>query len=217
MSQITLHQGDCLEYLKTLKPGSVDAVVTDPPYGIAHKSNGQRFRSAVPISGDNDLALAESVIDWAKGIPLAMFYSPYRPLATKWRSVLVWSKGGHTGIGGDRETCWKRDAELVGVKDNKALNGKRDSCVLPFNARQGIASGHFCEKPIGLMVYLIEKLTQPGDIILDPFMGSGTTGVACVRTGRNFIGCEIDPTYFAIAQRRIADEQAKTALLETAS
>ncbi len=54
------------------------------------------------------------------------------------------------------------------------------------------------------MLYLLRKLTQPGDTVLDPFMGSGTTGVACVRTGRNFIGIEIDPAYFKIAQERIA-------------
>ena len=61
---------------------------------------------------------------------------------------------------------------------------------------------------------IIETITQPGDLILDPFMGSGTTGVACVRTGRRFIGIEIDPTYFAIAQRRIAEAQLQPRLFD---
>lgn len=57
------------------------------------------------------------------------------------------------------------------------------------------------------MRWCLELATNPGDTVLDPFMGSGTTGVACVQTGRNFIGCEIDPTYFAIAEKRIAAAQ----------
>ncbi len=73
---------------------------------------------------------------------------------------------------------------------------------------------HPAAKPPELIAGLIEQMTDPGDTILDPFMGSGSTGVACVRTGRNFIGMEIDPAYYATAQRRIADEQAKTSLLD---
>ena len=62
------------------------------------------------------------------------------------------------------------------------------------------------------MVKLVERITNPGDLILDPFMGSGTTGVACVQTGRNFIGIEIDPTYYAIAEKRIHDAQLQMRL-----
>jgi len=62
------------------------------------------------------------------------------------------------------------------------------------------------------MRWAIENYTNEGDTILDPFMGSGTTGVACVQTGRNFIGCEIDPTYFAIAEKRIKEAQEQLAL-----
>jgi DNA modification methylase len=64
------------------------------------------------------------------------------------------------------------------------------------------------------METLLRQFTDAGDIVLDPFMGSGTTGVACVRTGRSFIGIEIDPTYYAIAQRRIAEAQAQPSLLD---
>jgi DNA modification methylase len=62
------------------------------------------------------------------------------------------------------------------------------------------------------MRWAIENYTNEGDTILDPFMGSGTTGVACVQTGRNFIGIEIDPTYFAIAERRIKEAQMQLRL-----
>ena len=71
---------------------------------------------------------------------------------------------------------------------------------------------HPAQKPLALLTYLIEKATQPEDTVLDPFMGSGTTGVACVQTGRRFIGIEIDPKYYEIAQRRIAEAEAQLRL-----
>jgi site-specific DNA-methyltransferase (adenine-specific) len=196
-----------VKIMPSIPAGSVDIVVTDPPYGIAFKSNGQWFRRAVVMSGDDSTKIAEAIAQAFWGKPLAMFYSPFRSPAIKWRSVLVWNKGRHVGIGGDRETCWKRDFELIGVRDNKPLNGKRDSAILTFRALLHPPSGHFAEKPIDLMVYLIEKLSNPGDTVLDPCMGSGTTGVACVRSGRNFVGIEINKNYFQIAARRIREEQ----------
>jgi DNA modification methylase len=72
--------------------------------------------------------------------------------------------------------------------------------------------GHPCPKPLKFVKWLIKKGSKEGDTILDPFMGSGTTGVACVQTGRNFIGCEIDPGYFKIAEKRIHDAQQQMRL-----
>ena len=71
---------------------------------------------------------------------------------------------------------------------------------------------HPTQKPVALMQWCLEQVTQPGATILDPFMGSGTTGVACVKTGRNFIGIEIDESYFNIAQQRIEDAQRQMPL-----
>lgn len=193
----TLYCGDALEILPTLS--DVDAVVTDPPYGISHASNGQLFKDAEPIAGDNDLSAYALVSEFAECF--VAFYSPYNPPPIKWRSVLVWDKGAHVGIGGDRETCWKRDHELIGVRGNQPLQGKRDSSVLRYNAVLPPPTGHFCEKPVSLMEYLISKLSE--QIICDPFMGSGTTGVACANLGRKFIGIEIDESYFQIACERI--------------
>ena len=70
-----------------------------------------------------------------------------------------------------------------------------------------IYTNHPSQKPIQLLRMIVEKYTNSGDLILDPFMGSGTTGVACMQTGRNFIGIEIDPKYYAIAEKRIAEAQ----------
>jgi site-specific DNA-methyltransferase (adenine-specific) len=196
----TLYLADCLEILPNLP--KVDAVITDPPYGIRHKTNGQWFLQATPIRGDGDTTLIEKLDEWCGARAFVSFFSPYNPPPVQWRSVLVWAKGAHVGIGGDRETCWKRDAEMIGVKGNLPLNGARDSCVLRFNAvTPPPPSGHFCEKPVQLMEYLVSKLQET--TILDPFMGSGTTGVACANLGRKFIGVEIEPKYFDIACTRI--------------
>jgi 16S rRNA G966 N2-methylase RsmD len=207
MNGVTLYQGDCLEVLKTLESGSVDAVVTDPPYGISLRSHGQLFGSASEIIGDSSVYLAETIygICADRNLPVAMFFSPYRWFVNGWRNVLVWNKGVHVGAGGDQKTCWKRDVEMVGIAFNRPLNGNRESSVLNFNAISPNFVGlkHPAEKPLPLMRYLVEKMTQPGDTILDPFMGSGTTGVACVQTGRKFIGIEIDEDYYAIAQKRL--------------
>lgn len=191
---IQLYHGDCLDIMPTLEAGSVDAVITDPPYGIKHRTHGQIFVHALPIKGDDDEIIASEMLKLCEQskMTVACFFSPYRYIDAGWRSVLVWNKGAHVGIGGDRETCWKRDFELIGVRDNKKLNGKRDSGVIYIPALSPPPTGHVAEKPVRLMNYLIIKLTNPGDTILDPFMGSGTTGVACVQTGRNFIGIELD-------------------------
>ena len=202
---IQLYCGDCLKLLPEMEPGSVDAVVTDPPYGIGHKSHGQLFKRADPIAGDADWSVAETVINWAArlGLPVVSFFSPYNPPDIAWRSVLVWSKGAHVGIGGDRETCWKRDFELIGVWGNRPLNGQRDSAVLAYPALLPPPTGHVAEKPVELLAYLVCKVTQPGDTAFDPYMGSGTTAVACVKLGRKCIGIEIEPKYFEIAVRRV--------------
>lgn len=212
----TLYQGDCLDILPTLEAGSVDAVITDPPYGIDFESHGQRFVHAIPISGDSDTALIEYTYNYCKyyNIPLACFFSPYKPPPVLWRSILVWSKGGHVGGGGDIKTCFKRDHESIGISFNRPLNGKRDNSVIYVPALFGQVNGHFAEKPLRLMEYLILKLTNQGDTILDPFMGSGTTGVACMKTGRNFIGIELDPDYYRIAEQRIKNTAGEFVLTD---
>ena len=200
--QITIYHGDCREILPTLGP--VDLVLTDPPYGINHRSHGQLFREAIPILGDSN----GSSYQWLDGLglPLVAFYSPYAMPDIEWRSILVWVKGKHVGIGGDRETCWKRDFELIGVKRNHDLEGGRDSAVLMFNAVSPPPSGHVAEKPIGLMRYLVQKITRVDETVLDPFMGSGTTLRAAKDLGRKAIGIEIEERYCEIAVKRLAQE-----------
>lgn len=203
---IELHFGDCLEILPDL--GRVDAVITDPPYGIAladHDPVFSRRKRDPSIRGDRDQSAGIRVSEWARGrgIPLAMFASPYKPWPGKWRNLLVWDKGPAVGRGGDPRTCWKRTWELIQVAGNGPLRMGRKESIIRDHVRPDHFMLHPTRKPISLMVTLIEQLTKPGDIVLDPFMGSGSTGEACAITGRRFIGIEIDPEYFAIAEARI--------------
>jgi len=204
---IQLYLGDCRDVLPTLNASHIQAMITDAPYGIGFESHGQHFKGAEVIHGDDSLDAALWALQMTADLPTACFFSPFRPLPVKWRSVLVWAKGPQVGIGGDRETCWKRDFELIGVRSNAALNGKRDSAVLTsWPADVVKPTGHPAEKPVGLMAYLVKKLT-PEDglepVVIDPFMGTGTTALACIETGRKCIGIEIDRQWFALAVRRI--------------
>ena len=200
---IDLYLGDTLA-LDWEEMGGFHALITDAPYGIKFKSHGQHFKGDSPIAGDESTDAALTVLGMAAGNPTACFFSPYKPLPIKWRSVLVWSKGKDTGIGGDRETCWLRDIELIGIRDNKPLNGKRDSSLLTqFPARRGKCTEHPAEKPVALMRYLVEKLTQPGEVVFDAFMGTGATAVAAIEAGRRFRGCEIKREWFDVAVSRV--------------
>ena len=194
-----------------------DVLITDPPYGINLQSHGQLFPPNERIAGDRDTRLAEDIysICRVRQLPIAMFFSPYAWLGG-WRSILVWDKGNHVGAGGDRQTCWKRDFEMIGVAFNGPLQGERDSAVLRFNAISPnfVGTVHPAEKPLDLMMYLVQKLTEPNKRVLDPCMGSGATGVACVRLGRRFLGIECDAHYFDIAVQRIEAELSRHPLFE---
>jgi DNA modification methylase len=202
----TLFLGDCREILPTLGTDIADAVVTDPPYGIALQENGRNGYDWT-IAGDADQQLGTAVLQWAaeQGLPTVAFASAKKPWPGEWRQRLIWDKGPAVGGGGDIATCWKFCWDFVQVARTGVLNGKRDSDVLPFWVTQQDYHDHPNQKPVRLLVYLIEKVTEPGSLVLDPFMGSGSTGVACVRTGRDFIGCEIDPGHFETACKRIRE------------
>jgi DNA modification methylase len=213
---VRLYLGDCLEVLPWLS--GVDAVVTDPPYGIAYASGmtGHNGGTSLPgISGDEDASLRDAVIAWMNGLSGIVFgsWKVARPEAT--RAVLIWEKGDHVGMG-DLSLPWKPNTEEIYVL-GKRFSGHRGSSVLKFNApvswnSVGFGRVHPHEKPLDLMNELVGKVD--GRIILDPFMGSGTTGVACVRTGRRFIGIEKEPGYFWKAAARIGAELSRAPLFE---
>jgi len=202
---IQLYLGDCLEILPQLEAGSVDAVVTDPPYGITNSSGWNGLHGDCSITGDESTTVRDKVLQMYIGLPAIVFGSwrIKRPEGT--RAVLIWDKGGHSGMG-DLSFPWKPNFEEIYIIGN-GFSGRRTTSVLAhyihpsFNASRT----HPNEKPIYLMNELVGKC--PAGTILDPFMGSGTTGVACVQTGRKFIGIEIEEKYFDIAVKRIQQAQ----------
>lgn len=223
----TLYLGDCLDVLPTL--GKVDAVVTDPPYGIRLQNHcvGQcmdgskrqrRTSDDWSIKGDESHDVADAIRKWAdaRGVCVAMFGSAFKPYGGDWRNILVWSKGLAVGGGGDPERCFKRTHELIFIANNGPLRGKRDGSVIDWPIVPAEFEFHPAQKPVGLMAYLIEQLTDAGNLVCDPCMGSGSTALACIETGRMFMGVEADADRFEVALKRIreAERMAKCDLFK---
>lgn len=210
----TLYLGDCRELLDGLQ---VDSVVSDPPYGIDltnHRATQERLGRVYTIIGDGCQTVGLEVLEWAeaRNLTTIFFSSPRKPWPGKWRNLLVWDKGGAVGGGGDIATCWKQTWELIQIARNGPLAGQRDEAVLRYPMNPQKSSLHPAQKPVALMQYLVNKATT--GTVFDPFMGSGSTGVACVQLDRPFIGAEIDPRHFDTACQRIeqAQSQGKLAL-----
>ena len=193
--------GDCLEVMQTLGP--VDAVVTDPPYGIAHSSNYGASWSGRQIANDHDTSARDAALMEARTSSFLVFGSWKRQHPAGTHTVLIWDKGDAAGMG-DLSVPWKPNHEEIYVI-GKGFSGERGPGILRHNNVTWESKGraHPNAKPVSLMMDLIGKVA--GETILDPFMGSGTTLVACAKLGRKGIGIEIDPDYFEIACKRVED------------
>jgi site-specific DNA-methyltransferase (adenine-specific) len=208
----TLYLGDCLDYMKGTPPA--DAMITDPPYGIGLRNgdvDGHRSERWDSIAGDHDQGVGNLAIDWA--LPcrtVAVFASPWKPWPGNWRNLIVWDKGGAVGGGGDIATCLKRSWELLQVKNRDPYKGQRIESVWRFPITPADTLEHIAAKPVPLVERIV-SIFSPASVI-DPFMGSGTTGVACSRLNVPFIGIEIEPKYFDIACERIENAQRQERL-----
>ena len=203
VSDFQLYHGDCLEILPTLEAGSVDLCLTDTPYGVGLDYN----------------TYEDSIENWRK------MFIEFVPEARRVSSMVVMPSCQINELEFIYKTyppdwliCWHKGSPgtsaYIGFNDWEPLlvYGKTDKlCMHDYlsvtNKEKMGNYGHPCPKPIRWATWIIERASNPGDTILDPFMGSGTTGVACHLTGRNFIGIEIDETYFKIAEQRIKTAQ----------
>jgi site-specific DNA-methyltransferase (adenine-specific) len=198
----TLYQGDCREILPTL--GKVEAVVTDPPYGMAFKSN-HRIIEHREIANDKD----DTLLAWACEIDAS--HSKY--VFCRWdniyampkpKSLITWVKNNWSM--GDLLHEHGRQTEVAlfysGAEHQWPNERPSDVVMAPRTAN----SYHPTEKSVELMQKVVKWTSG---IVIDPFMGSGTTGVACVKMNRSFIGIELDPDYFEIACQRIRDAYAQ--------
>jgi DNA modification methylase len=192
----TLYLGDCLDLLPDL--GWVDAIVSDVPYGVSFKCGWDNKFKGVEIANDTNPRARDLVTDWLDGRPAMLFGSWKVPKPEGTKATLIWDKGT-VGMG-DLALPWFPGTEEIYVLGGGYV-GTRTTPVLRHYVRNEF---HPTEKPVSLMMDLLGKCA-PEWSILDPFMGSGTTGVACVNLGRRFIGIEIEPKYFDIACRRIEE------------
>lgn len=176
--------GDCLDVLPTL--GAVDVVISDPPYP------------------DIDKGFEITPIDFLSGLQCRqlLFWSAVEPFPLDYTAIHIWHKPN-----GNSSQHYERIFERNGQRTCRVF---RVAAILPnYVQYKAECVDHPTQKPRKLLLDLVERYTKPGDTVLDPFMGSGTTGVACAQLGRSFIGIEKDPQYFAIAQRRIEQAQAQ--------
>ena len=204
--------GDCLEVMPTL--GKVDAVVTDPPYGVGYSSGMEGAYNGAVIIGDASTEARDAALSIIR-CPALVFGSWKMSTPRGAHTALVWDKGLAAGMG-DLSVPWKPNFEMIFVV-GKGFFGSRDDGVLKGHTIVSWASAgrtHPTEKPVSLMVALLSKC-PPEWTILDPFAGSGTTGVACLRLGRRFVGIEKDPAYFRLACDRLRAEENGSTLQAT--
>jgi site-specific DNA-methyltransferase (adenine-specific) len=230
IGRATLHLGDCLGLMSSAIPAmSAAACITDPPYGINTKSDGQG-----KLSPWGDLCnSAYWYAEWIKAArsrlrPDGCLWSclNWRSMVTfqkascdlRWpiESMLVWDKRW-IGPGGQKGLRPSYEMVALFAGDEFSIDNRGLPDIQAFKWSGLKPTGHPAEKPVGLMSFLVENSTKPDDLVFDPFLGSGTTGVAAVQAGRDFIGFEQDEAWFEFACRRIEQAQSQGSLFGEAA
>jgi site-specific DNA-methyltransferase (adenine-specific) len=205
--------GDCLDLVRRLPTGCVDAVVTDPPYGMGWDTDSKRF-----TGGNLALRRGEGRDDWGpvRGDEVPFDPSPWLPFprVVLWGAnhfaarlpvgtTLVWLKKADHLFG-----TFLSDAEVGWMKGGHGVYCHREQFPPPSRMAEGDGRVlHPNQKPVGLMRWCLGRLRLgPGALVLDPYCGSGTTGVVAVRMGFRFIGMEVDPDHAAVARKRIESD-----------
>ena len=214
---------DCLITMSRMEDKSVDLILTDPPYGMSYERHIQDKKHKKIDNDDN--------LDWLpnfmcelkrvsnKNSHIYMFCSWHNIDIFKQefsknfhlKNVLIWNKGGggmgdlRTDFGGVYEMILF-GTKLCDIENQRGLNGSRDTNII--NGRKSGNEFHPTQKPTDLIEYLLRKSMKDGDIVYDPFMGSGTTAIACKSLGLDYIGSELDEDYYKIIQKRLSKVQA---------
>lgn len=222
MKNIKLIHGDCLDVLKQIPNESIDCVVTDPPYKIV---KGGCTNKAVRYSGTshdelkNGTIFKNNEIQFSDWIPV--LYNKVKDgshvyimcndrnmrellnvayeSGFKLLNILTWKKSKHN----PNRYYLKNSEFIVMLRKGKAVNINNMGTYQVLEVNNVEKKQHPSDKPVDLMQILVENSSQEDDVVLDLFMGAGSTGVACAKTNRRFIGIEIDEKYFKIAKNRI--------------
>ena len=223
---IKLNNGDSIEYIKGLKDNSVDAVITDPPYNISKDNNFKSMgRSGIDFGewdkGFNLNNWIEIVAPKVKKGGNIVIFNAWRNLGEiadtlemfgfEVKDMIRWEKSNPMPRNRDRRFIVDYEVAIWAVKKGGKWTFNRlsesydrpliNSSLTPKSEKEG--NGHPTQKPVAVMEWLIEHLTDEEDIVFDPFMGSGSTGVACKNLNRSFIGSELEKEYFNISKKRI--------------
>ena len=232
MKNVKIINGNSIELLKKLKGGSVDMIATDPPYKVTARGNagnsGGMLQKKLAMQGKifqhNDVNPIDYIPEFYRilkdgshcyimtnHVNLQEILNTATECGFKFIKSLIWNKGnkimGQYYMSQFEYILFFRKGK--GKKINKC--GTADILDIP-NKKTKNEEGkniHDTEKPVGLMKVLIENSSQEGEIVLDPFMGVGSTGMASVESNRKFIGIELDENYFEIAKQRIEDTYNK--------
>lgn len=189
---VTLYHGDCREVLPSITPGSVALLLTDPPYGMDYKplrgSDGSK-RWAEGVRGDSEPFDPGHLLPFGRCVLWgANWYADRLPTSGGW---LVWDKTPK----GIKDGFYASHAELAWT--NCCASVRKFSCQWGGEARNGEPHLHPTQKPVALMRWVLSQFTEPGDLILDPYAGSGPVAEACRDTGRRYVGVEIEERYCA--------------------
>jgi len=203
VSNVQLYCGDSLDVLPTLEAGMIRMAFADPPY-----NNGTAYNSYEDQRPDYQ-EWCEQWFRECRRIAQRVVITPGHGNLWMWGKIEkpwgigCWYKPGNPANSVLGWVTW--EPWLYYTTDYRALGGP-DSIRATVSKQAGVGD-HPCPKPLDLLIGLVKKVTKPGDVVLDPFMGSGTTGVACILTGRGFVGIELDEGYYNIAESRIETAQ----------
>lgn len=223
MSNYKLYQGDCLEVMKDIEDGSVDLVVTDPPYLCDYSRHDNKSRFSKKIANDENTDKNEKMIRqyfkecyrimkkdtaiycFCNYKKIDFFKQELEKTGFNLKNIIVWDKQ-RNGMGDLKTTFgYSHEFILFASKGQPKIRGRRISDVWQFKRVSSKQQVHQNQKPTELLSLAITKSSDEGMIVFDGFMGSGSTGVACLNTNRNFIGIELDEGYFETAKERIEE------------
>ena len=226
---IKLYNDDCIKKFATMPRNKVDAIITDPPYNISRDNNFKTMNRAGIDFGEWDKDF--DLVDWIKYCEPVLKKGGNIVIFNDWKNMsyiveeleknnfevkdlIRWEKTNPMPRNRDRRFITDYEVAVWAVKkgDKWTFNRLSETYERPeivcgiTSKKEKIDGGHPTQKPVEVMEWLIKRLSNENDIILDPFMGSGSTGVACKNTNRRFIGIELDKDYYNMAIKRLGDD-----------
>ena len=184
-----IYCGDCLDLMREMPDKSVDLVLTDPPYGIG--------------IANNPIRQMHEKMDWDNAIPTSEYFSELFRIS---ENQIIWGGNFFDLPPTQCFLLWDKEQPetfSTSMCEQAWTSFKSPAKLFRYRVVDGVVKEHPTQKPLPLMMWCLEKYSKHGMTVLDPFLGSGTTAVACKKLGRNFIGIEKEPAYVAIAEKRL--------------